>query len=305
MKITKIDESAYLPKDAIMRLEKLGEFVQYNDRPSREEALQRLNDTDIAIVEYTIIDRDMLAHVEGLRYIVVPMTGYEIVHIKAAREHGIKVSNVPHYSRQSVAEHAMGMLLTLNRRIREADKAVREGKHDYFEPFLSEELYQKTLGIIGLGSIGSWVARIGHGFGMNVIGHSRTAKNLPNIKDASLKEVLEESDVVMLSVDLNNSTKGLLSKELLALMKATAYFISISHPSIYDDIMLANMLRRGRLLGVALDNPSKDSPLARIENTVLTPNIAWYTTDALDRLIDILIENIEKFIASEPQNLVT
>jgi len=304
MRITKIDESAYLPEYAIQRLSEMGQFVKYDDRPSREEAIRRLNETDIAIVEWTAIDRDMFEQITGLKYIVVALTGYEFVDVTAAKEHGILVSNIPGYSRQSVAEHAFALLLAVNRRIRQADQAARKGKRDYFEPFLATELYGKTLGILGLGNIGSWIAKIGQGFGMSVIAHSRTPKGLPNIKDVGLEELLKESDVVMVCVSYNESTVGMLSRERLALMKPTAFLVSIAPAGICDEAALADMLETGKLAGVGLDIPQEDSPLEKVENAVLTPGIAWYTQDSLDRLISILLDNIEKFIAGEPQNVV-
>ena len=304
MRITKIDESAYLPEYAIQRFSEMGTFKKYDDRPSREEAIRRLNETDVAIVEWTSIDREMFGHITGLKYIVVALTGYEFVDVVAAKERGILVSNLPTYSRQSVAEHAFALLLAVNRRTCEADHAAREGKRDYFEPFLATELYEKTLGIVGLGNIGSWIAKIGQGFGMNVIGCSRKPKSIPSVRDVGLEELLRKSDVVVVSVDYNDSTAGMLSRERLALLKPTSFVVSIAPPGILDEAALADMLAAGKLSGVGLDIPQKGSPLEKIERSVLTPGIAWYTQDSLDRSISILVTNVEKFIAGKPQNVV-
>lgn len=304
MRITKIDESAYFPEYAVRRFEELGEFVKYDDRPTESEAIQRLNDTDIAIVEWTEITREMLQQIEGLKHIVVALTGYEFVDVKAARERGILVSNIAEYSRQSVAEHVFAMLLFLNRKIRQADQAARAGKRDYYEDFLTMELYGKTLGVLGLGSIGSWVARIGQGFGMHTIAHSRAPKNRPGIEDVSLDELLRRSDVVVVCVDHNDTTAGLLSKQRLSLLKPTAFFLSIAPPGICDESALAGMLQTGRLAGVGLDIPEEDSPLEAEESAVLTPGIAWHTQDSLDRLASIMIENVESFLAGNPRNVV-
>jgi glycerate dehydrogenase len=304
MKITKLDESAYFPEHAVARLKTLGEFVKYDDRPNEEEALTRLRNTDIAIVEWTSIDRRMIEKISRLKHIVVALTGYEFVDVVAAREHGISVSNIPMYSRQSVAEHAFAILLALVRKIEEADHAAKMGKRDYYGPFLSMELYGKTLGIVGLGNIGSWMGKIGQGFGMTVIGHSRTPKNLPGIKDVSLEELLSISDVVMVSVDSNQTTLGLLDKTKLKFLKNTAYIICISPTGIVDEEVLANMLSNNELSGVGLDIAEEHSPLEKSKNAIITPGCAWYTQDALDRLAGIMVDNVESFIQGSPINLV-
>jgi glycerate dehydrogenase len=306
MRITKIDESAYLPASAVRRLLELGEFTKHDDRPTREEAVARLLSADIAIVEWTKIDRNMLERVrDRLKYIVVALTGYEFVDVHAAREFGIPVSNIPGYSRQSVAEHAFAMLLALTRRVRDADQAARAGKRDYFEPFLSTELYEKTLGILGLGNIGSWIAQIGAGFGMKVIGHSRSPKHLPGVADVNLTTLLKDSDVLMVCVDYNKSTEGMLSVDRLSLMKPTAVLVSIAPSQICDEAAMAEMIKDHKLGGVALDIPAEHSPLEdQVESTILTPGIAWYTRSALDRLVSILISNVESFLAGSHQNAV-
>ncbi len=303
MKITYLDEPTYLPEKAIQQFKMLGEFVAYNDRPTKEQAIQRLNDTDIAILEWTAIDREMFAQLKRVRYIVVALTGYSFVDVKAAREYGIAVSNVPEYSRQSVAEHVFALLLTVNRKILQSDKEAKSGKREYFAPFLGKELYGKTLGILGLGSIGSWVAKIGQGFGMNVIGTSRKPKDVPGVKQVDLSKLLRESDALVVSVDRNSSTEGLLSRENLYAMKKNAVLVSIVS-GICDENALADLLNTNSLAGVAMDVPSNDSPLAKCDNAVLTTHIAWYTQDSLDRLISILVENVRKFIDGTPQNVV-
>ena len=303
MKITYLDEPTYLPDYAIKRFRELGEFVVYSDRPSPKEAIRRLNDTDIAIVEWIAINDEMFSQLQRLKYIVVALTGYSFVDVDAAKRQDIKVSNIPTYSRQSVAEHAFALLLATNRKLLLADQEARKGKRDYFAPFLSSELYGKTLGILGLGSIGSWVAQIGHGFGMQVIGTSRTMKNLPNVRQVSLTELLMNSDCLMVCVDRNESTKGMLSREKLSMMKKTAFLVSVVS-GICDEHALADMLAKGSLAGVGIDALGKESPLLHSENSVFSPHIAWYTQDTLDRLISIMTKNVEQFILGKPQNVV-
>jgi phosphoglycerate dehydrogenase-like enzyme len=196
------------------------------------------------------------------------------------------------------------MLLALARKIEDADKEGKSGKRDYFDPFLSIELFEKTLGIIGIGNIGSWMAKIGQGFGMNVIGHSRSPKNLPGVKDVSLEDLLKSSDVFMVAVDANESTEKLLNKSNLCLMKKTSYLINISPTGIVDEEELAGMLSKGKLAGVGFDIAEEGSPLEKSNKAIITPGCAWYTQDALDRLARIMVDNVEKFIQGSPENVV-
>jgi glycerate dehydrogenase len=303
MKITYLDEPTYLPEKAIEQFKTMGEFVAFYDRPSKEQAIQRLNDTDIAILEWTAIDHEMFEQLKRVRYIVVALTGYSFVDVKAAKGCKIAVSNVPDYSRQSVAEHAFALLLAVNRKILPSDQEAKMGKRDFFTPFLGKELYGKTIGILGLGSIGSWVAKIGQGFDMKVIGTSRTPKNIPGVEQVDLKDLLSRSDALIVCPDRNSSTEGLLSRENLGLMKKTAVLVSIVS-GICDEDALADLVNAGNLAGVGMDVPSQNSPLAKCNNTVLTTHIGWYTQDSLDRLMSILIESVKRFIEGNPQNVV-
>lgn len=303
MKITYLDEYTYLPESAQQEFRKLGEFIAFNDRPSKEEAISRLRDTDIAILEWTAIDRGMFEKLMRVRYIVVALTGYSFIDTQAAKEYGILVSNIPEYSRQSVAEHAFALLLAVNRKIIPSSEAANAGKREYFEPFLGQELYGKTLGIVGLGSIGSWAAKIGQGFGMKVIGTSRNPKYIPGVEDVNLDTVLQSSDAVIISVDRNRSTERLLTSDKLSTLKKTAVLVSIVS-GICDENALAIMLKNGDIAGVGLDVVDENSPLKGLPNAVLTTHIGWYTQDSLDRLMRILIENVRKFIDGKPQNVV-
>jgi len=303
MKIVYLDEPTYLPDYLIKEFSKLGDFVVYEDRPSRDEAIRRLNDADIAILEWTAIDREMFEQITRVRYIVVALTGYSFVDVMAAKEQGILVSNIPQYSRQSVAEHAFALLLAVNRKILLSNKAVKKGRHYYFKPFMGQELYGKTLGILGLGSIGSWVSQIGLGFGMNVIATSRSPKNIPGVQDVDLSTLLRSSDALIVSVDHNPSTDNLLNRERLSLMKKTATLISIVL-GVCDEDALADMLEHNLIAGVGLDTPKPDSPLKDMEKAVLTSHIAWYTQDSLDRLASIMIDNVLSYVNGSPINVV-
>jgi glycerate dehydrogenase len=179
---------------------------------------------------------------------------------------------------------------------------------------LGNELCGKTLGVIGLGSIGSWMARIGAGFGMRVIGCSRTKKNLDGVIDAELVEVLAESDIVMIAVEINDSTKNLLDRARLCLMKRGAALVNITSNQVLDENAVAEMLQNGHLACAAFDDISHSgyddgiaagaSPLLAAPNVVLSPQAGWYTLEAQQRLLEMVVENVEAFAAGRPRNVL-
>lgn len=248
-----------------------------------------------------------------LKYISLAQTGYEIVDIAAAKEQNIKVSNAPNYSRQSVAEYAFALALAALRHIPEADQQARHSNVPA-ESLLGNELFGKTLGVLGLGSIGGWVGRIGQGFGMNVIGHSRTAKNLPGITDVPLDELLTKSDVLMVTIEINPSTIGLLSAKRLGQMKTGSTLVSVVSNQVIDEQAAANLLEQGHLKSASFDELSyssnnvqrhrPDNPLLKLDNVILSPQAGWYTVEAQQRLLELAVENVEQFINGTPKHLI-
>lgn len=213
MNIVILDKLAFTA-DQLARLEKYGQVTQYDDFPDEQTATERLNDANIAIVGWTTLPASALNAAQNLKYIALAQTGYEFIDHVAAKAKGILVSNAPGYSRESVAEYAFALALAAMRHIPEADRVARRSPVPT-EALLGNELYGKTLGILGLGSIGSRIAEIGKAFGMRVIGHSRTPKHLPGVADVSLDQLLAQSDVLTIAVDINPSSTGLLSAERL------------------------------------------------------------------------------------------
>lgn len=303
MKIIYLDKPSYLPETAVRKLETLGEVVVYDDMPSSEEAVRRLSGADIAIVEWTDISADMIEKIERLKCIVLVTTGYEFVDGEAARKKGITLCNTPDYSRQSVAEHVFGMFLAMAKRIPAADQLVRQGKVEYTDHVIGTELFDKTLGILGLGSIGSWVANIGKGFGMKVIGFTRTPRNIPEVTERSLDDVLGQSDFLAVCLSVNPSTEGLLNESKLNLIKPTAYIANIASNKILDESFIAEMLRNGKLAGAAFEHVINEE-LLHAPNTLLSPGSAWYTQDSLDRNVEMFVETVFAFSRNEPRFVV-
>jgi phosphoglycerate dehydrogenase-like enzyme len=221
------------------------------------------------------------------------------------------VSNAPGYSRQSVAEYAFALALAAMRHIPQADRVARQSPVPT-EELLGNELYGKTLGILGLGSIGSRIGKIGQGFDMRVIGHSRTAKSLPGIQDVSLDELLAQSDVLIIAVDINPSTTGLLTAERLKQTKKGVSLISVVGNHVLDEQAVADLLHSGHIRSAAFEELSRASyeekgaknPLLDAPNVVLSPQAGWYTEEAEQRLLDLVVDNVEHFLAGNPKHLV-
>ncbi len=305
MKIILLDEPVYLTKDLLVNLKKLGSVDVFYDKPSKEVAIQRLNGSDIAIVRWTMISRDILFNLNRVKYIILAGTGFPKIDISAAKEKGIVVSNVPNYCQQSVAEHVFALVLALNKHIISSSVFACKGENKPHPLHLGFELYEKTLGIVGLGHIGTSVARIGMGFGMKVLGNARSKKTIPGVQFVDLDTLLSESDIVSLNVDLNETSRGLLCLEKLKLMKKSAYLISTTNSAVIDENALLMCLQEKRLAGAGIDSSCINPQLRSLSNVLLTPSSAWYTKESLFRLGEAITQNISNFIDGKHVNELT
>lgn len=312
MKIV-VTDPIFLEQDHIDRLEKLGTVQIYKDLPrSDEELIIRLTDSEIAIVGWINLTSKMIDELTRLKMISVWATGYDFVDVGAANKHGIIVSNVPGYGSEAVAEHVFAMLLSFARNIPAADRYVRMGNFDW-RGFKGLELAGKTIGIIGMGSIGSRVAEIAGCFGMHVISFTahttgdKTKKS--EVRFLPLEDVLGQSDILTIHVPLTTETEKMIGYRELGKMKKDAIIINTSRGKVIDEAALIDALKSGRIAGACLDvlaqEPNvKDNPLLDFDNVILTPHIAFHTTEALRRCTDICINNVEAFIKGAPQNVV-
>ncbi|MDI6806187.1 MAG: NAD(P)-dependent oxidoreductase, partial [Candidatus Aenigmarchaeota archaeon] len=241
------------------------------------------------------------------KLIALMSTDYAWVDIKKARDLGITVTNVPGYATESVAEHTFGLIISVLKNITKADKSVRNGEW-VKEPFKGSELKGKILGIIGLGRIGSRVAEIPHGFGMEVIANDIKPRSISGVKMVESDELLKRSDIVTLHCNLNPTSEGLIDEDKLNQMKPSAILINTSNGKVVDTEALVKALKEKRIAGAGIDvlpkRPGKNDPLLQLDNVVITPEIAFNTSEALMRRVDICIDNIEAFIKGKPQNVV-
>jgi glyoxylate reductase len=304
-------------------LTKLGDLydvtVNPEDRPvSKEELIAAVKEVDgiIACVGDRIDGEVMDASGGFLKAVCNAIVGFDNVDLKAATERGIYVTNTPGVLTETVADLAFGILLTLSRRIAEADRFIRTGMWRGWGPkqFLGFDVHGKTLGILGLGRIGLAVAKRAKGFDMTVLyfdvfRNPEMEKKL-GLHFAPLNEVLSRSDFVSVHVPLIPQTKHMISTNELDLMKESAFLINSSRGPVVDEKALITALKAGKIRGAGLDvwdpePPSVDNPLLTMDNVVTLPHIASASVETRTRMIEMAIDNLKAILNGRiPPNLV-
>jgi len=294
-------------------IEALGE-VTYYGLTGENEVSERIKDADAVLCNKTPLNRNNLKAAKNLKYIGLFATGYNNIDIPYCNENGITVCNAPSYSTDAVAQLTFAFILELTNRVY-AYKSLTD-KGDWIKsrtfsmfPIPIAELNGKTLGIIGLGSIGQKTAEIGNAFGMRVIAYNRSEKNVKNVIQADLNTVLKESDFLSLHCPLNPESENLINKETIALMKDGAILINTARGAVVNEEDAAFALKMGKLGGMGTDvlrnEPmSENCPLYGIKNCIITPHIAWAAKETRERLLDIVADNIRGFLSGDIKNNV-
>ncbi|BEH10349.1 MULTISPECIES: D-2-hydroxyacid dehydrogenase [Geobacter] len=297
-------------------LEKLGDCTIY-DRTPPELRVERAKDADIVLTSKVKLDEATLAALPRLRYISMLATGYNNVDVEAAGKRGIPVANIPAYSTESVVQTTFALLLELAVHVGIHDSAVKAGEwvrssdHSFWKTPIVE-LDGLTLGIVGYGTIGRAVARVGAAFGMKIIAYAPRVPADPGpvpVRFVSLDELFAGSDVVSLNCPQTAENTGFVNSRLLSLMKPSAFFLNVARGGLVNEVDLAAALHSGKLAGAGLDvvahEPmSPDNPLLGAPNCIFTPHLAWASLAARRRLMGILAANVATFLAGEPQNVV-
>jgi glycerate dehydrogenase len=312
--IVVLDGHTLNPGDLDWRgIEQLGSLTVHT-RSSGAEIVPRAADADILLTNKTLLCAETIAALPKLRCIGVLATGYNVVDTAAAKARGIPVCNVPGYGTASVAQHVFALLLELTQHAGHHAQTVREGRWNacpdfcYWD-FPLVELAGRTLGIVGYGSIGEAVARIGTAFGMKVIASARRPRSADGVEFVSTEEIFRSADVVTLHCPLTAETSGLVNAARIATMKPAAFLINTGRGPLVVEQDLADALDAGRIAGAGLDvlstePPKGGSPLLGAKNCIITPHIAWATRSARSRLMDVVVENLRAFLAGEPRNVV-
>ncbi len=293
-----------------------GDFVLYQ-RTSREQFLERINDVQIAVTNKQIWDEEAFSKAPHLEMIALTSTGFNVVDLDAATKHKVVVSNVPAYSTPDVAQHTFALMLEMTNHV--GDESVKVMAGDWIKsqdfcywthPLI--ELADKTLGVVGMGSIGRAVTKIARAFGMNVIFYNRTPRpelEGDGVREMSLDELWAQSDFITLHVAEAPDTDKIVNAESIAKMKDGVYLINAARGGLVDEAALRDALVSGKVAGAAVDvlrhEPmSPDCPLLDAPHMIITPHIAWATREARTRLFKVIAENIQGFLAGKPQNVV-
>lgn len=283
------------------------EFCQRDD----PQIFTKVKDTNAFFVKIsTKVDKELIDAAPNLKYIGVCSTAFDAIDAKYARTKGVTVCNLGGYSTEAVAEFFFAALFEVSRDLEAGKNQAR--REDYgFVNFMGLELQHITLGVIGAGAIGSRVAEIGRGIGMNVIYFSR--KNKPAIEKLgatkkTLEDVLQQSDFISVNLSLNAETKGMLSKQKIALTKKGAILINLAPPPLIDQEAIIKRAAQGDITYIFDHSDDIDPALAKrflnTKNCIVYPPIAFRTTQANINRWETFAANIEKFISGTPQNVV-
>lgn len=313
MKITFYTPKSEFAFDQLELLQSLGEVLYTKDR--KELTVEEL--TSMATGADVIgVDPDPLGGFEkakevlnqiiksspSLKAICLSTTAYGWVDLEYCKSRNITVSNVPGYSRESVAEHTFALLLCLAKRIIVTDRKTQKGQYKLEMGF---ELKGKTLGIIGLGSIGSRVAEMANCIGMKVIAYNRSPRSQAGVEMKSFNEVLKMSDAITLHLKDSNETEGMINAEALSKMKDQVIIVNTVDRALVDEQAMANAISEGKVYGYAYEAEElENTPLAKIENAVGIKGFGWYTKEALSNLFQIYVDNIVNAVRGTPRNTV-
>lgn len=295
-------------------LKELGELTTYEDS-AQDEILDRVQGQDVVIVKELLLPKEIIEQFpDSVKLICESGTGYNNIDIETASKKGITVCNVPGYSTEAVAQLAIQSILNLSSSIVEQQLMISRNDFSNFTDHLKVphvELKDKTLGLIGTGSIGEQVMKIALAFGMKILTHSRTVKNYdnPNVNSVSLEELLKNSDFVSVHVPLTDETEHLINKEKLEMMKPTAFLINTARGPVVNELDVIDALKNKVIAGAALDvqevEPlASDSPLFTMDNVIITPHIGWKAIESRQRLVSLTADSIDGFIKDSPINVV-
>ena len=298
--------------------DELGEVTYYDDKVNDENVKERLAGAEVLVINKSIITDKLLDDAPDLKLICEFATGFDNANVPACNRHGVKVANIAGYSTPSVAQHTFALLFYLMESMRHYDEFVKSGDYANQSHFCCldipfHELEGMTYGIVGMGNIGRKVAQIATAFGAKVIFYSASGNSTcTDYEQVSFDELLERSDVISLHCPLSDRTRNLFNKEAFDKMKKTAILINVARGAVVSEQDLYEALTEGKIAAAGLDvlNPepmAKDSPLLKIQDStklMITPHLAWASTEARERCLEEVKKNIIAWQAGTPRNLV-
>jgi len=309
----------YLDRDSLVATIRPPRFAhRWTDYPASapDQVAERLRDATIAITNKVPLRADDIARLPKLQMVAISATGTDNVDLEACRARGIVVANIRDYSLVSVPEHCFALMLAVRRNLRAYIADVEAGLWERSPRFCLfdhpiRDLAGSRLGIVGYGALGRQVAHIGRAFGMEIAVHSRSPVAEAGVLSLPLEQLLATSDVVSLHLPLTGQTRNMIGARELAGMKRSAILINTARGGLVDEAALAEALANGTIAGAGFDVLSKeppppDNPLLRLRlpNFVLTPHNAWASGGAMQTLADMLVDNLEAWVAGAAKNVV-
>ena len=293
----------------------LSSDVTVYDDTTEQQLSERIQGANIIVTKEMPVSAEMIQKFpESVKLICEAGTGYNNINLEATRKKGITVCNIPSYSTERVAHTAIMMILNLSSAMQVQMKMLACGNHDNFTRNLQVphvEVNGKTLGVIGAGHIGRKVIQIAQALDMNILVYTRTPRaDEKGIRYVSLEELLKNSDYVSMHCPLTESTKHMINKESLSLMKPSAFIINTSRGALIDEAALIEALENGTIAGAGLDvqetePPEETNPLYTMDQVLLTPHMGWKGLETRQRLVSILADNIKQFMEGNPINVVS
>ena len=314
----KIFVTRRIPGKAFEKLQEAGEVITNpHDRPiTLEELIVGIREADALLCLLNDhIDSRVMDAAPNLKVISNYAVGFDNIDVAAATQRGIVVANTPSDEvSESVAEFTWALLLALSRRVVEGDEYGRKGAYRGWEPdiFLGRDIYKKTLGIIGLGRIGTMVARRAKGFGMRVLYTKREpdeqAEKELGVEFVDMDSLLARSDLVTLHVPLTSETRHLISTDGLSKMRPNAFLVNTSRGGVVDEHALVAALKTGKIAGAALDvhenEPEMNPEMILMENVILTPHIASATVEVREKMTEQAVDVIVRTLKGEKPDTI-
>ena len=285
-------------------------FKAYPKDTDPKVQIERAKDADVIMIANMPLSGEVISACPNLKYIDVAFTGVDHVDLDAARAKSVKVSNAAGYSNEAVAELTLCMMLALLRNVPQVEARCRAGQTK--DGLVGVELMGKTVGIVGVGAIGTRTAELCHAFGCKVLGNKRHVRgDEPDyIEFVSLEELLSRSDIVSLHCPLNEDSRGMINKDTIAKMKPGALLINAARGPVVDSQALADALNNGDLGGAGIDvfetEPplDLDHPLLHSKNTIVTPHVAFASAESMETRCKIVFDNIAQWMNGHQTNII-
>lgn len=313
MKIAILSPKSEFNNDQIALLESVAEvvFTETRDEHPIEKLLDLSKDADVIALDPDVCGGfekakenviTIMESLPNLKGVCLGTTSFGWIDLEYCEKKGIPVTNCPGWSKNSVAEQTIAFILNSVRRIILTDRETQEGK---YKLEMASEVCGKTLGIIGLGSIGSRVAELAQGLGMKVIAYNRSPKSVTGVEMVSMDELLKNSDVISIHVTHSPDNENLITSDVLNKLKRGAFVVNLSDRKVVNEEAMAQAIQDKIVASYIFELESFDSsPLTNLPGVIMMKPFAWFTKEALDRLIQLWTENILAMAKGTPQHRI-